>query len=496
MTQLRDKRVATGIEGLDYILRGGLPPGRLYLVHGDPGVGKTTLALQFLLEGARLGEKGLYITLSETKEELLAVADSHGWSLDGLSIFELTALQQAKTSEPQSILDPSEVELEETMDLLLKEVEKGKPVRVVFDSLSELRLLAQSALRYRREILDLKQFFNGRNITVLLLDDGTTTQDDLQLQSLAHGVIILKLTAPEYGVARRRLHVQKLRGVAFRAGYHDYDIVKGGIRVFPRLVAVDHLAPFQKELLRSGLRELDHLLGGGLHRGKSLLIIGPAGAGKSVLAAQFAANSASDKGRAAIFTFDELASTFLERSVGLGLDLPKLIRDKSMTLEQVDPAELSPGEFAFRIRNAVEKDGASMVVIDSLSGYLQAMPDHRHLLLHLHELLSYLGQRGVTTIVTMAQAGMVGPSMWSPAEVTYIADAVISLRYFESHGEIRRAISVLKKRTGKHELSIRELLFGTKGLELGPPLRDFQGILTGVPTYLGKKSALLGKKRR
>lgn len=496
MTKGRAEKVTTGIEGLDYILRGGLPPRRLYLVHGEPGVGKTTLALQYLLEGVKQGQKGLYITLSETREELLEIADSHGWSLDDLDIFELTALQQSQGAEPQSILNPAEVELAETMAPLLAEVERLKPIRVVFDSLSELRLLAQSPLRYRREILGLKQFFAGRNCTVLLLDDLTSSDNDLQLQSLAHGVLVLRLSSPEYGTARRRIHVQKLRGVSFRSGFHDYEITKGGIQLYPRLVAVDHAKAFGKEVVRSGLETLDTLLGGGVSRGRSLLLIGPAGAGKSVMATQFVMEAARRGESSAIFTFDELADTFLERSEGLGMDLAPLIKKGTVTLQQVDPAELSPGEFAFRVRSQVERGGARMIVIDSLSGYLQAMPDQRHLILHLHELLSYLGQRGVTTLLTLAQGGMMGAAMTSPAEVSYLADAVVSLRYFECFGEVRQAISVIKKRTGRHERSIREMRFGPKGIELGPPLKEFQGVLTGVPEFVGKKSALLGKRRK
>lgn len=488
--------VATGIQGLDYILRGGLPPRRLYLVYGDPGVGKTTLALQYLLEGARRGQKGLYITLSETKEELQAVADSHDWSLDALNIFELSALQErVQGSEPQSILNPSEMELAETMAPILEEIERVKPQRLVFDSLSELRLLSHNPLRYRREILSLKQFFAGRNCTVLLLDDGTTADEDLQLQSLAHGVLVMKTVSPEYGTARRRLHVQKLRGVPFRAGYHDYDIVHGGIQVFPRLIALEHAEEGITGDVPTGLRELDDLLGGGVPRGKSLLLIGPAGAGKSVLASRVIVEAARRKEKSAVFVFDEAASTFTRRAAGLGMDVRGLVKAGTVHLQQVDPAELTPGEFAHRVRASVEEGGAKLVVIDSLSGYMQAMVDQRHLVLHLHELLSYLGQSGVTSVLTMAQAGMMGASMSSPAEVSYLADSVIALRYFECAGEIRQAISVIKKRTGSHERTIRELKFSPKGVELGPPLKEFQGVLTGVPTFLGKEASLLRKRR-
>jgi circadian clock protein KaiC len=486
---------ATGIAGLDDILRGGLPRRRIYLLQGSPGTGKTTLGLQFLLEGERRGEPGLYVTLSETEEELRAVATSHGWSLDGIALHQLSSLEDVLAAQSQNTLfHPSEVELNETTSRVLELVEKARPVRVVFDSLSEMRLLAGDSLRYRRQILSLKQYFAGRNSTVLFLDDGTAEHGDLQLHSLAHGVISLEKRTPDFGATRRWLEVAKLRGVPFRSGRHDCSIERGGLRVFPRLIAAEHHTDFERGKLSSGVADLDALLGGGLDRGTSTLLLGPAGSGKSTLAAQFVHAAAAREERTAMFSFDENLGTLFARTSGMGLALEPAVQQGWVSVKQVDPAELSPGEFAHGIREAVEQDGARVVVIDSLNGYLMAMPDEHHLVTQLHEVLSYLNQRGVTTLLVLAQHGLVG-TMEAPVDITYLADTVTLLRYFEAEGQVRKALSVLKKRTGFHEDTIREFQTSPNGIVVGPPLRGFRGILTGVPELTGEAPHLLGEPR-
>src|SRR5579884_137016 len=483
-------RVSTGVEGLDDVLGGGLPRSRLYLVEGDPGTGKTTLALQFLLHGREREEPVLYVTLSETKDELRDVADSHGWSLDGVSLYELeTAHDPAADDQEYSVFHPAEVELGETMTRILDQVESVNPTRVVFDSLSEMRLLAQGPLRYRREILALKQFFAGRKCTVLLLDDRTAQENDLQLQSISHGVIRLERVNTDYGVTRRRLHVVKMRGVRFRDGYHDYVIDTGGIAVFPRLVASEHLGNHVREKGSGGLARLDELLGGGLERGSSSLILGPAGSGKSTLATQFAWAACNRGERVWWAMFEENRDTFVERSSGMSLNVDSFLEQGLLQLEQVDPGELSPGEFVAHVRRAIELDGIRMVVIDSLNGYLNAMPNEKYLLLQLHELLTYLAQRGVITILIVAQHGLMG-RMDTPLELSYLADTVLLLRYFEAEGEVRQALSVVKKRKGGHERTIRELRFANDGIHIGEPLREFAGVLTGVPRFVGARAKL------
>lgn len=474
--------VKTGVPALDDVLGGGFTPYRLYLIEGAPGSGKTTLALQFLREGVRLGESVLYVTLSETEAELRGVAASHGWSLDGITIRELTPSEGALTPEDHyTMFHPSEVELGETTKTILDEVERIRPSRVVFDSLSELRLLAGSALRYRRQILALKVFFSGRNCTVLLLDDMTSTSHDLQVQSIAHGAIRLEQMSPEFGSDRRRLRVLKYRGMAFRGGYHDYVIRRGGIEVFPRLIASEtRTAPTRKGRIKSGIPELDALLGGGLDRGSSTLVVGAPGTGKSSLVSFFARSAADGGERAALFVFDESAVTLRDRAAALGVDIGEHLESGRITIQQVDPAELSPGELAHAIKRAVE-DGASLVVLDSLNGYLNAMPEERFLVIQLHELLSFLGNAGVATILIGAHQGLIGSQMNSPVDASYLADAIVLMRYFESRGEVRQAVSVVKKRGGMHERSIREIKLGSSGIAVGPPLREFRGILTGVP---------------
>lgn len=475
---------ATGTAGLDQILGGGFTPNRLYLIEGDPGAGKTTLALRYLLEGAKHGEAGLYVTLSETKEEINAVAESHGWSLEPIHLVELVASEENLTPDSQySMYHPSETELGETNRAVLDEVERVKPRRVVFDSLSELRLLAQNPLRYRRQILALKQFFAGRNCTVLLLDDRTSEDPDLQVRSIAHGVLALEQLSPEYGAERRRLRVVKLRGKSYKGGYHDFTIVKGGLDVFPRLIAADHHQSFRREQVPSGVKPLDEFLGGGLDRGTSTLILGPAGSGKSSVAIQYAVAAAARGECAALFAFDESLGTLVARTAALGIDLQAQIDAGRVTVQQVDPAEMSPGEFVHAVRRHVEERKCKVVVIDSLNGYLNAMPEERFLTIQLHELLTFLGHKGVTTILVVAQHGLLGNSMQSPVDVSYLADSVILTRYFELKGRVKKAISVVKKRSGAHEETIRELRVGKGGIQVGEPLEHLRGVLTGVPSF-------------
>ncbi|MEY2562136.1 MAG: circadian clock protein KaiC [Verrucomicrobiota bacterium] len=485
-------KVATGISGLDDILGGGLPPRRLYLVQGAPGSGKTTLALQFLLTGARAGEKVLYISLSETRDEVEEVARSHGWSLQGVEIVELSAIEQQLSASAQNTLfHASEVELTETTKLLLDAVDKVKPTRVAFDSLSELRLLSQNALRYRRQILSFKQYFAGRNCTTLLLDDSTNEGADSHVLSLAHGVLVLQQLAPEYGASRRRLVVQKVRGSTYRGGYHDYVIGTGGLRIFPRLVAAEHHRNFPNETLASGLAGLDALLVGGLHHGTTTLFSGPPGSGKSNVALTYAVAAARQGQKVAIYTFDESLPVLFARAAGLNFGLDRLVEEGTATVTQIDPAELSPGELTTRIRCAVEEDQAKVVYIDSLNGYLHSMGDERYINLQLHELITYLNQQGVITMITIAPSGLMG-QMQSPIDVTYLADTVLAFRFFEAAGAVHKAISVIKKRTGAHENTIRELFIDKDGIRIGPALDAFRGILTGVPVLVRAKQ----KKRR
>lgn len=476
--------VATGIEGLDDILEGGFTARRLYLIEGNPGSGKTTLALQFLLAGTSNGERCLYVTLSETAQELRSTAASHGWSLDGIDLFELLPSEDNLLVDAHSsMFHPSEVELSETTKAILNEVDRISPTRVVFDSLSEMRLLAQDALRYRRQILALKQFFIGRHATILLLDDRTSNIADIQLHSLADGVISLEQTAPEYGAERRRLCVTKLRGRSYRGGYHDFRLIRGGLMVYPRLIAAEHSQVFAAERTLSGIAELDTMLGGGLDRGTSTLLIGPAGVGKSSLAAQYVYTSLLRGEHVAYFLFDESVRTLLTRSEMLGFNFQSYIEAGQLHIQQVDSATLSPGEFIHIIRQTVERDSTSMVAIDSLNGYLNAMPEERFLFIHLHELFRYLGERGVTTLMVVSQYGMVGSEIQSPVDISYLADTVVLLRYFETNGEVSQAISILKHRTSAHERTIRQFTISSKGIVVGVPLRQFSGILAGAPIY-------------
>jgi circadian clock protein KaiC len=477
-----DVRAKTGVPGLDDVLDGGLTRGHTFLVEGHPGTGKTTLALQFLREGAAQGETGLYITLSETATELRLGAASHGWKLDGIEVFELVAPENLLSEElQQSLLYSSDLELGETTKRIFDVFEAVKPARVVLDSLSEIRLLAQASLRYRRQMLALKHYFARRETTVLMLDDLTAEEKDKAVHSIAHGVLRLEELAPEYGADRRRLRVLKYRGSRFRGGYHDFRIDTGGLRVFPRLVSSEHRRDFSRTTLDTGIKAFDQLLGGGVERGSNVLVLGPAGAGKSLIALTFAARAVRRGERAAIFVFDEELGLLIQRMKGLGIDLEAMRRKKRLMLIQIDAAELTPGEFSARVREAIESFSAKTVVIDSMTGYQASMPEERSLLLHMHELLQFCNRSGATTFLTIAQHGLIGSDMRAPIDLTYLADTVILLRYFEAAGEVRRAMSVVKKRTSAHENTIREYMLTGRGLKVGLPLTNMHGVLRGVP---------------
>jgi circadian clock protein KaiC len=483
--------ISTGSAGLDDILAGGFDADRVYLLEGQPGTGKTTLALQFLLEGVRRNEHCLYVTLSESERELRAVAARHGWALTGVEIFELVPPEASLDPDQElTLFHPAEMELSETTQHILERVAEINPQRVVFDSLSEMRLLAQSPLRYRRQILALKNFFAGRRCTVLLLDDMSSHDQDRQLHSIANGVITLEQLALDYGAERRRLRVVKMRGMKYRGGYHDFTIQTGGLAIYPRLVAAEHHRAFLGEATSTGSAELDSLLGGGIERGTSLLLIGGAGVGKSSIALTYAMAAAAREEAVAVFAFDEGLGTVFARAAGLGMPLQAEVDAGRIRVRQIDPAEMSPGEFAHLVRCTVENDGVRVVIIDSLNGYMNAMPEERFLVLQMHELLSTLNQLGVVTILVLAQHGLMGP-MQTPLDISYLSDAVLMLRYFEAAGRIRRAMSVVKKRSGTHEDAIREFRLTAQGVKIGPPLTEFQGILTGVPTYVGSVRPLL-----
>lgn len=483
--------VPTGVTGLDYILEGGYAANRSHLVEGRPGSGKTTLAMQFLLDGVARGERCLYITLSESKRELVNVAERHGWSLEGIEICELVPPELSlDPRQQQSLVHSSDLELGETVRMAMAEVERTKPQRVVFDSLSEIRLLSQGSLRYRRQVHALRSFLLIQNTTAVLLDDLTAEADDLNLHSLSHAVIRLEQLAPLYGGERRRLRVIKMRGTHFRGGFHDYVIRRGGLTVFPRLVAAEHLNEFAEEQCSSGSRELDALVGGGLDRGTSTMLIGPSGVGKSTVAATYVTAALDRSEKALILSFDETTSVLLRRTRGLGMDLEPYAKAGTLRIEQIDPAEISPGELTAIVQDAVERQGVRMVVIDSLTGYHNALPEESYLLLQMHELLTYLNQQGVMTLLILAQHGMIG-QMASNVDLTYLSDTILLFRTFEAGGRLRRAISVVKKRTGGHENSIRELRIDSHGIRVGEPLSSFRGVMTGVPTFEGEEAALL-----
>lgn len=493
-TAIEASQVSTGIAGLDAILAGGLATNRVFLFEGSPGTGKTTAALSFLIEGAARGETSLYVTLSETEAELREGAANHGWDLNGVDIFELTPPEALlDEQQQQSLLYSSDLELGETTRLIFQAFERVKPSRVVIDSLSEIRLLAQGSLRYRRQVLALKHYFAKHGATVLLLDDLTADAPDKTVHSVAHGVVRLEELAPEYGAERRRLRIIKYRGRKFRGGYHDFTIKTGGLEVYPRLVSAEHKTSFTRDQLSSGIGGLDELLGGGLERGSSCLILGPAGTGKSLLTLCFAMSAIRRGERAALFIFDEELGLLFDRTRAMGMDLQALVDKGDLLIEQIDAAELSPGEFSSRVRKCVEEHRVRTIVIDSLNGYQSAMPEEHFLLLHMHELLQFLNRQGANTFLTVAQHGLVG-DMKSPVDVTYLADTVLLLRYFEARGAVRRAVSVIKKRGGLHEKTIREYQIGDDGVTVGPPLTQFQGILRGVPDFVGEKTPLIGDR--
>jgi circadian clock protein KaiC len=491
-----DERVLTGVQGLDDVLNGGFPQGHFFLVEGEPGTGKTTIGLQFLMVGASRGERVLYVTLSESQREIEKVARSHGWSLENLTIFEYTPKEDSLRPEDQySAFHPSDVEFQDTTQSILAEVDRVQPSRIVLDSLSEIRLLARDSLRYRRQVLALKHFFTNRNCTVLLLDDRTSGADDLQLQSIAHGVLLLEKVPREYGKTRRRVQVAKLRGSRYREGYHDYSIETGGIRVYPRLAANEYREGSVDGTVCSGLPKLDQLWGGAIDRGTSTLMLGPAGSGKSSIALSYAL-AAVERGETAImFLFEEWIKLACKRAASLHMDLQPWLDSKKLLMDQIDPAELSPGEFIQRVRDAVSRHKATVVVIDSLNGFMNAMPGEQYLAIQMHELLSYLNQCGVATFLVLSQAGLMGASMTSPVDLSYLADNVLLFRYFEAGGRVRKALSVVKKRSGGHEDTIRELKMTDGHIVIGESLSSFRGVLTGVPTYVGEDQEGLSAKR-
>jgi circadian clock protein KaiC len=479
-------RISSGCAGLDNILQGGLPQGHLYLLEGDPGAGKTTLALQFVAEGVKKGEKTLYITLSESRAELAFTARVHGLSIDTVEVVELLPDEDDLRPEHQyTVFHPAEVELNDRMQRIVSEVRRVNPDRLVLDALSELRMLAKDPLRYRRQILSLKDFVGDQQCTVLLLDDRTSRDADLQLHSIVHGVISMEKAPREYGKARRQVEILKLRGTAYREGCHDYTIVTGGVVVFPRLVAADSRNGSPPECVTSGIPELDALTGGGLDRGTGTLLIGPAGCGKTTIAVHFVMSAAERGESSVIFAFEEGPHTLMTRAAGLGMDLRPHVDSGRIGIERVDPAEMSPGELVAKVQHHIEKKNARVVVFDSLNGYLQSMPGEQFLAIHLHELLAYLNNRGILTLMVLAQAGTIGSATQSGIDVSYLADNILLLRYFEAQGEVRQAISTIKRRAGAHERTIRELKLGPGRIKVGRPLDDFQGVLMGTPSFLG-----------
>jgi circadian clock protein KaiC len=486
------QRCSTGISGLDDILQGGLPQGHLYLFEGEPGTGKTTLGMHFLLAGLAAGESGLYVTLSETANELKEVAKSHGWDLDqaGLEVFELVSAEQLGPDAEQSIIHPAELELNQTVQGVMARIQADRPQRVVFDSLSEMRLLAQDPLRYRRQVLALKHFFARHDCTVLMLDDLSAATGDMQLRSIAHGVVWLQQIVGEYGADKRFLRVAKMRGIGFRSGEHDFTLKTGGLEVFPRLIAAEHHKTFTPENVSTGNEAFDAALGGGLVRGSNTLFVGPSGVGKTTTAIACVHATLRRGEKAAYYLFDEGLGTLLPRAKALGYPLQDYMDDEQFLLSALDPAEVTAGEFASRVRRSVEQDGVRTVVIDSLNAYLQAMPGSKFLMLQMHELLTYLNKRGVMTILVLGQHGILGQGRLD-IDLSYLSDAVVLFRYFEARGNLLKAVSVAKSRANKHANTIHEFRLGGQGVEVGVALTDFEGVVSGVSRYAGDM-ALLG----
>ena len=491
-----ETRLKTGIPGLDDILHGGLPAGHLYLIEGNPGSGKTTFGLQFLLAGIAAGERALYVTLAESQSELEQTAASHNFDISGIEVFEVNPPELAdKSLEQYTVFHPSEVELADVMNSILERVSKAKATRIVIDSMSELRMLSRDPLRYRRQIMTLKQFFMGQNTTVLLLDDRSGESTDTQLQSIAHGVLRMETLQREFGVIRRQLEIRKLRASAYREGFHDYVIRAGGLQFFPRLVVAEHSQKnVDGSLLSSGIAELDRLLGGGVSRASSTLLLGPAGIGKSTLVTLYMASAAARGERSVIFAFDELTQSILVRCRGLGIPLEEHIEKGLVCVEPMDPAALSPGEFIAHIRREVEENNCRLIAIDSLNGFFHAMREEHAMAVQLHDLIAYLNQSGVASFMVLAQYGVIGSHMTVPVDISYLADNVLLFRYFEAHGAVKQAISVVKRRSGPHERTIREFLMGDNKIQLGMALRDFEGVLTGTPRYIGGLKPLLDKE--
>jgi circadian clock protein KaiC len=486
------ERVSSGIEGLDDILGGGFPTDHMYLIEGDAGAGKTTLGLQFLLHGRRRGERVLWITMSETERELKEAAASHGWSLEGVELCNLAVSEESLQADAQyTFFSPADVELNDTTKSVLRAIDEIRPTRVVFDPFSDIRLLARDPLRYRRQVLALREYFTGKGCTVLLMQEsGRDAASDLQAEGLVHGYLTLQQASPEYGGQRRRLRVHKMRGIPFRDGYHDFSIITGGLEVYPRLVAAEHFEMGPEETVSSGIKELDQLMGGGVDRGSSLLLLGPAGVGKSSLAMQIALQTVKRGEKAAVFLFDETTRAFITRGEGLGMPVRWGMDSGALAIRHIDSAEFSPGEFTYNVRKAVEHGSVTTLVIDSLSGYLSAMPEDRFLTTHLHELLTFLSYKNVLTILTLGQHGFMGETLQSPIDISHLSDSVIMLRYFEAFGAVRRAVSMVKKRSGPHEVFIREMNISAAGIHVGEPLADFQGVMTGRPQFMGDYTRL------
>jgi circadian clock protein KaiC len=480
--------IETGIPELDVILRGGLPKNRLHLIEGAPGTGKTTLGLRFLLDGVDRNLRCLYVTLSETTEELVTTASTHGWNTDGIEFFELIP-EEAQPERQQTVLFPTEVEFGKTIEQLTKRIEEFNPDRIIIDSVSELRMLAQDKLQFRLQMTSLKRFLQQRDITVLLLDD-LTENDKGDLHSFVHGVLSLGLFERDYGAARRRMRIAKMRGVNFQSGWHDYAIVTGEILVFPSLIAEEHESVVQGIPLLSVFDDLNSVFPQGLDRGTTTMLIGPSGAAKSTIAMSYALAAQRDGESASFFSFDETYETFQRRNESMNLDPTEAMDAERFYWRRMNPSRISPGEFVWQVRRDVEDRNVRVVVIDSINSYLSTMPEEQSLILHLHELLSYLNKRGIVTILVLAQQGVVG-DVENPVDLSFLSDTVILCRFFEAAGTLRRALAIVKRRTGTHTLAIHEYRLSSSGMQVGPELTELRGIFTGVPAYTGAHEELL-----